>query len=190
MKKLFRLAAVLVSSVLLVACATRSGFEPYVPAGKELKDLEPKTYQLTKVSLTLSGKPATSRYPDQAALEQVFADELRAALKQESLEGPRYGLRVSVNWERAMMGGSATEASDAFASAACAYESIIHDEKGDTMAVDAGDPLSSGSIGSDQKNLFNNLLRLKDSLLRTGTPESEMRELKRCATMLVERLPR
>jgi hypothetical protein len=189
MKKLQRLVVILALPLLFAACASKSGFEPYTATEKETKDLAAKTYQLTKVSLELGGNLATSQYPDKDVLEQAFADEIRAVLKQRSLEGTRYGLRVDVKWERRMVGGSSTEAKDVFSSAGCTFMSVIHDEKGDAVATDAGDPLNSSSMASDQRNILNNLIRIKDSLTRTGSPESEMRELKRCAMMLVERLP-
>lgn len=189
MNKLLRLTVILALPVFLVACASQSGFEPYV-AAKEVKDLQPKTYQLTKVTLTLGGDLATSRYPDQVTLEKMLTDELQLALKQRSLEGARYGLRVLVKWDRKLVGGSSVKMSDVFSSAGCTFAAVIHDDKGDVMAVDAGDPLNSNSMGSQQKNIFNNLKRIKDSITRSGDPESEVRELKRCVELLVERLPR
>lgn len=190
MKKFFRLAVILALPVFLAACATKSGFEPYAVTAKETTDLQPKTYQLTKVALKLGGDTATPRYPDQAALEKRFFDELQVALKQQSLEGRRYELQVSVNWGRRLIGGSdSSEPRDIFSSAVCQFESNIL-EKGVVLATDAGDPLNANSLVYDQKNFLNNLKRIKDSISRSGDPESEVRELKRCVELLVERLPR
>lgn len=190
MKTLIRFAIILALPVVLAACASKSGFEPYVPVMKETKDDQPKTYQLVKVSLELGGDLATPRYPDQATLEKMLADELQSALKQQSLVGARYGLRVAVKWDRKLVDGSPTKASDVFSSAGCTFVSRIQDEKGVLIAADAGDPLNTSNSAYQQKNIFNNLKRIKDSLTRSGDPESEVRELKRCVELLVERLPR
>ena len=185
MKVLSR-CSLLVVIACVSACAAKTGFEPYQVHGAVEAD-GAKRYQVSEVALALSGAEATERYPDEAALQSAFAGYLDEFLGVRDLQGDGYQLAVSVDWERKMIGDE--QKKDAFSSAGCRFDSrILKDDK--LLASDQGDPLNADSAKYNNKNILNNLKRIGESLTRSGDPESEQRELKRCAKLLVERLPK
>lgn len=176
----------LAAIVFLSACTAKTGFEPYQVHGAVEAD-GARRYQVSDVALALSGAEATERYPDEAALQSAFAGYLDEFLGARDLRGDGYQLAVSVDWERRMIGGE--QRKDNFSSAGCRFDSrILKDDK--LLASDQGDPLNADSAKYNNKNILNNLKRIGESLTRSGDPESEQRELKRCAKLLVERLPK
>lgn len=178
---------VLFAMVMLAGCASRSGFEPYVAQAGATK-LGEMTYRLANVDLVLSGSEATDRYLSQNALQEAFHHALQSQIEARGLSGNYYDLGVTVKWDRRML-GSDKAPKDVFSSAGCWFESSIT-QNGIIVAHDAGDPLNATSTKYEHKNILNNLKRIGDSLTRTGDPDSEMRELARCAKLLVERLPK
>jgi hypothetical protein len=146
------------------------------------------SYRLAGVELALGGDEATTRYPDQGALQSAFEAALQVQIEARGLSGHGYDLDVTVRWERRMVGAGNTP-KDVFSSAVCWFESrIIQD--GIVLARDGGDPLNASSIKYEHKNMLNNLKRIGDTVTRAGDPASELRELERCAKLLVERLPK
>jgi len=173
--------------LLLAGCASKTGFEPYFPQDGATKT-GPMTYQLADIQLVLGGDEATSRYPEQEALQASFQGFLNEQLINRELAGAEYELSVSVKWGRRMIGKEGSS-KDVFSSATCWFEATISKE-GELIASDSGDPLNAQTAKYNNKNMFNNLKRIGDSVSRSGDPDSEQRELKRCAKLLAERLPR
>lgn len=180
-----RYVASVFSLLILAGCATKSGFESYV-SQENAKKTDPISYQVTDVSLTLSGDAANERYLDQSALQEAFKKALTEQIESRQLTGNSHALSVSVKWKRTMwrvMAGAAPS-DNVFSSASCLIESkILHDGK--VIAIDQGDPLNAGSILYSHKNMLNNLKRIGNNLSGTGSPDSEQRELQRCAKLLV-----
>jgi len=183
--RLFRIIA-LFAIIVLVGCANRNGFEPYVAQAGATK-LGKMNYRLANVDLVLSGSEVTDHYLSQDALQEAFHHALQSQIEVRGLSGNDYDLGVTVKWDRRML-GSDKAPKDVFSSAGCWFESSIT-KNGSIVAHDAGDPLNATSIKYEHKNILNNLKCIGDSLTRTGDPESEIRELERCARLLVERLP-
>lgn len=173
--------------LLIASCASKKGFEPYSAHG-DVQKMPETSYQLSGVELSLLGAKASERYPNEEALQSDLQTYLNEAIEKRGLNGQGYELNVSVQWERKMLGGGDTT-KDAFSSAGCRFESKISNN-GKDIASDGGDPLNASSAKYNNKNFLNNLKRIGDSITRTGDPESEQRELKRCAKLIVERLPK
>lgn len=181
---LYRPLICLSTALALSACAAKSGFEPY-QAQANFKKTEAMTYQLNSVQLTLGGDKATDRYPSEAILQDNFKKSLEQQLSKRSLAGSGYMLDVVVKWDRHMSG---FKSGDVFSSAGCWFESKIS-KNGTMIANDYGDPLNANSVMYEQRNLFNNLKRIGQTLSQTGSPDSEQGELNRCVALLAKRLP-
>ena len=173
--------------IMAASCASKTGFEPY-SVQSEVQKQKGAGYQLSSVALVLSGADASERYPNEDALQSDLQGYLNEEIKERGVNGDVYDLRISVQWERRMI-GKKDEEKDVFSSAGCLFESTISLD-GKNIATDKGDPLNADSIASGNKNFLNNLRRIGDSLARSGDPESEQRELKRCAKLIAERLPK
>jgi len=171
--------------LFLSACASKSGFEPY-EATPGYEKTEVMSYKIEEGGFSLSGPDVDESYPDEDGLKTDFFGYLKDAISDREVGGDNYTLKVSVEWERRMSG---IKNNSVFSSAVCHFNSeIIKD--GDVVAVDYGDPLNAGSAKYTNKNIFNNLKRISDTLTQSGDADSEQREMRRCAMLLVERLPK
>lgn len=171
--------------LFLSACASKSGFEPYEATPGNEKT-EAMSYKIEEGDFSLSGPDVGENYPREAELKSDFYGYLKDSIDERGVDGENYTLRVSVEWERRMSG---IKKDSVFSSAVCRFNSEII-KGGEVVAVDYGDPLNADSVKYNHKNFFNNLKRMADTFTQSGDADSEQRELKRCAMLLVERLPK
>lgn len=169
------------SFLLVSACSSKSGFEPY-EASPGYEKTGVMSYQFEEGDFTLSGSEIEG-YPGQDDLKSDFFRYIKEEINDRGISGGDYIVEVSVEWGRRMSGD------DVFSSAVCQFNSKIM-KNDQIVATDYGDPLNAESIKYENRNIFNNLKRIADTLTQSGDAESEQRELKRCAKLIVERLPK
>lgn len=172
--------SLLLAALCLSACAAKSGFEPY-QAQKEHTKVQGAKYQLAEILFSLDGPTTNSAYPSEDTLSSQFLNYASDALAERGLAGDGYTLNISVEWQRHMTRNK-------FSHASCQFRAELKREE-EIVALDHGDPLNADSIKSNHLNAFNNLTRLGEKLTLSGDEDSEQRELKRCAHMIVDRLP-